>query len=92
MGVNCASNCIRCSQKNSSVCLECLRDTDVMINVKCTTKCPNQYYYFNHTTDSCQPCLKGCRLCTQSNKCIDCETDYILNSDGGQCFRKIASL
>lgn len=47
IGVGCAPNCIRCSNKNSSVCLDCLRDADVLINGTCKTKCPNQYYYFN---------------------------------------------
>ena len=47
MGINCAANCIRCSQKNSSVCLDCMRDTDSLVNGICQTKCPKQYFYYN---------------------------------------------
>ena len=70
--LHCTSNCSTCS--SASFCLTCpagyYQYTVDPSTAICVSQCPESYYPSPDFV--CRHCLDGCRVCTNSTKCIDC--------------------
>ncbi|CAD8077791.1 unnamed protein product [Paramecium sonneborni] len=78
----CPINCLRCS--DSSTCLEMKQDWPIL---PIYYDCP--YGKFLKQAQ-CRDCIKGCKVCSNSNTCDQCFDDYIYYNK--QCFCNINGL
>lgn len=80
--VGCDSQCMTCSQSNTSSCTSCHNNT-YLFNYRCITTCVNSTYpdIINRV---CQVCIPPCLYCTNSTYCLSCR-DVALFLVNGSC-------
>jgi len=74
----CTSPCSSC--RSSTYCLSCLNGL-YLLNGKCLSVCPSQYY--SDTTQMCIQCSGLCKTCSTKYFCLSCLTGYLSN---GYCY------
>jgi len=71
--------CKRCIDGNTNSCKLC-DSAKVLVDGKCLDKCPNGTFKVDQT---CQPCDKGCKVCSNSKTCDECEKPNVVFN--GKC-------
>ena len=54
--------------------------------------CPNQTF-FDSTSNTCITCsVANCNVCLNASYCVECSTNYAVNSSTGQCYQQPCTL
>ena len=94
----CHKICKKCEEKGDdkdNKCLFCIDDYYFFCNQtlghgipgSCHYGCVNNGFYVTEKENrkKCCPCLKNCKVCTNSTKCIHCYPEHFLTDDATKC-------
>jgi len=82
-------HCDRCHQDCNTCegggfynnCTSCSPGPPYLLDGVCLDSCPDELYYPNATTISCELCEDNCTTCASSTDCTSCPDDFFLYID-----------